>query len=177
MTRPAACRSIPWASAWNTAAAINLSYISSTAYFLDRPVPGRVSADATGEPFSTWAGPVSVALGIEHRYEAVDSDSTPIDQARGFFASNYTASSHGRYSVNEGAVEVVVPLAKDTAWAKSLDLNAAVRGTGYSTSGYVTTWKVGATYQPIDDIRFRATRSRDIRAPNLGELFSAGRSG
>jgi iron complex outermembrane receptor protein len=37
-------------------------------------------------------------------------------------------------------------------------LNAAVRATSYSTSGYVTTWKVGATYQPIDDIRFRATR-------------------
>jgi iron complex outermembrane receptor protein len=61
-------------------------------------------------------------------------------------------------------------------WAKSLDLNAAVRATSYSTSGYVTTWKVGATYNPIDDIRFRATRSRDIRAPNLSELFANGAS-
>src|SRR5207248_2071645 len=47
----------------------------------------------------------------------------------------------------------------------------------YSTSGSVTTWKVGAVYTPIHDITFRATRSRDIRAPNLGELFNAGRSG
>lgn len=57
---------------------------------------------------------------------------------------------------------------------RGLDLNGAVRGTSYSTSGYVTTWKVGATFQPIPDIRLRATRSRDIRAPNLGELFTAG---
>jgi iron complex outermembrane receptor protein len=76
--------------------------------------------------------------------------------------------------VTEGFAETVIPLAKDTVWAKSLDLNAAVRGTSYSTSGYVTTWKVGATYNPIDDIRFRATRSRDIRAPNLNDLYQAG---
>src|SRR3546814_12953799 len=46
--------------------------------------------------------------------------------------------------------------------------------TDYSTSGYVTTWKAGLTWEPVPDIRFRATRSRDIRAPNLGELFTAG---
>ncbi len=51
-----------------------------------------------------------------------------------------------------------------------------MRATDYSTSGYVTTWKVGATWEPIEDIRFRATRSRDIRAPNLNELFQAGTS-
>lgn len=51
-----------------------------------------------------------------------------------------------------------------------------MRATDYSTSGYVTTWKAGATWQPIDDIRLRVTRSRDIRAPNLNELYQAGSS-
>ena len=55
-----------------------------------------------------------------------------------------------------------------------LEFNGAVRATDYSTSGYVTTWRAGATWQPIEDIRFRVTRSRDIRAPNLNELFQAG---
>src|SRR5690606_19234614 len=63
------------------------------------------------------------------------------------------------------------------AFAETLDLNGAVRWTDYSTSGEVTTWKLGATWAPIDDVRFRFTRSRDIRAPNLGDLFNAGRSG
>ena len=154
----------------------SLDYISSTAYSWIALAQDVFQVSATGEPFSPWAGPVSVALSAEHRYESVDSDSTPIDQARGFFASNYTAS-HGRYSVNEGAIETVIPLAKDTAWARSFDLNGAVRFTSYSTSGFVTTWKIGGSWKPIDDITFRATQSRDIRAPNLGDLFSAGRSG
>src|SRR5207253_1345518 len=67
--------------------------------------------------------------------------------------------------------------AKDQTWAKVLDLNAAVRATSYSSSGYVTTWKIGATYTPIDDVTFRATRSRDIRAANLNELYSSGGGG
>jgi outer membrane receptor protein involved in Fe transport len=55
-----------------------------------------------------------------------------------------------------------------------LNVNAAGRYTDYSTSGSVQTWKAGATYSPIPDIKFRGTYSRDIRAPNLQELFAAG---
>jgi iron complex outermembrane receptor protein len=73
-------------------------------------------------------------------------------------------------------VETVVPLATNEPWARLLEFNGAVRATDYSTSGFVVTWKVGASYQPIEDIRFRATRSRDIRAPHLGELFASGTS-
>ena len=127
----------------------------------------------TGEPFSTWAGPVSVATGVESRLEKVFGISDP-DSLRNNWQFGNFLPNFGRYTVTEGFVETVIPLAKDTVWARSLDVNAAMRATSYSTSGYVTTWKVGATYTPIDDIRFRATRSRDIRAPNLSELFAAG---
>ena len=68
----------------------------------------------------------------------------------------------------------MVPLAKDLSFAKSLDFTGAVRETGYSTSGLVTTWKVGLTYSPVSDFTLRVTHSRDIRAPNLAELFQAG---
>src|SRR5690606_14274657 len=39
-------------------------------------------------------------------------------------------------------------------------------------SGGVTTWKVGGTWDLSDALRLRITRSRDIRASNLGELFT-----
>ncbi|MBL8555770.1 MAG: TonB-dependent receptor, partial [Phenylobacterium sp.] len=42
----------------------------------------------------------------------------------------------------------------------------------YSTSGAVTTWKVGGSYKPVPDLRIRGTLSRDIRAPSLFELFA-----
>jgi iron complex outermembrane receptor protein len=123
-----------------------------------------------GEPFSTWAGPVSLAAGIEHRRESVDGTNDPLSTTRSYFAGNYRATT-GAYNVTEGYLETVVPLAKDVAFAHSLDLNAAVRVTDYSTSGTVVTWKAGLTYAPVPDIKFRVTRSRDIRAPNLAELY------
>ncbi|WP_116812372.1 TonB-dependent receptor domain-containing protein [Steroidobacter cummioxidans] len=134
------------------------------------------AANVSGEPFNSWAGPVSLAVGLEHRIEKVSGWASERDEATQFFAGNYKAS-HGKFNVTEGYVETLVPLARDMTMAQELDLNAAVRATDYSTSGYVTTWKGGLTWRPIEDLRFRFTRSRDIRAPNLGELFTAGQTG
>lgn len=131
-----------------------------------------VAATLRGEPFSTWAGPVSIATGIEHRRESVSGSSDPISQARGFNAGNYFPSS-GAYHVTEGFLEAVIPLAKDMPFAEKLDFNGAIRATDYSSSGYVTTWKAGLTYSPVNGLTFRGTRSRDIRAPNLSDLYSA----
>jgi iron complex outermembrane recepter protein len=70
-----------------------------------------------------------------------------------------------------------VPLAKDLPGAQALDLNAAVRYANYSTSGGVTSWKAGLSWKPIADLRIRATRSRDIRAPNIAELYAGSLEG
>lgn len=132
-----------------------------------------------GEPFSLWAGPVSLATGVEHRLEAAYGASSPTDLASGFFLGNYHPTV-GSYQVTEGFVETVVPLAHDYTWAKELDVNAAVRETGYTVSGNVTTFKVGATYDAPDAVkglRLRGTFSRDIRAPSLGDLYAGGRVG
>jgi len=158
----------------NSQAAID--YVTGTGYALIYLQQDVMAASASGNPFSTWAGPVSLAFGGEHRIEKVGGIASNRDINRFWFAGNFTAST-GKYTVTEGFVETVVPLADGESWAQKLDLNGAVRATDYSTSGYVTTWKIGATWTPVDDITFRATRSRDIRAPNLGDLFLAGRSG
>jgi outer membrane receptor protein involved in Fe transport len=132
------------------------------------------SADLSGEPFRDWAGPVSLAFDFQHRREAVDA--TPDANSGKYFAANYGVI-HGSYTVTEGSAETVIPIARDQVWAKSLDLNGAVRLTDYSTSGRVTTWKAGATWDILPGLRIRATRSRDIRAPNLSELFQTGAGG
>jgi outer membrane receptor protein involved in Fe transport len=144
------------------------------------------SVDVNGEPFSTWAGPVSVAFGFEHRVEDYTVTGDPVSTGGpgcndpllncvgggNWFNGNFFSGA-GRYDVNEGFVETVIPLLKDVDWG-DFELSLAGRATSYSTSGYVNTWKVGATYQtPISGLRFRALQSRDIRAPNLSELFAA----
>lgn len=121
---------------------------------------------ATNNVFSTWAGPVSIAFGGEWRKEKIDGF---VEQQyeTGWLYGNYLVTK-GDYHVTEGYVETVVPL-----W-QGLDFNGALRFTDYSISGNVETWKVGLTYRPIDDIKLRVTSSKDIRAPNLSELFAAG---
>lgn len=151
-------------------------YVYGTGYGLTKLGQEVWAVNASGEPFSTWAGAVSLAVGGEHRTESMTGIASALDLAAAYFAGNFGAST-GSYNVTEGYIETVVPLAKDTEWAKSLDLNAAVRFTDYSTSGFVTTWKAGATFSPIDDLTFRGTISRDIRAPNVGDLFTSDRPG
>jgi outer membrane receptor protein involved in Fe transport len=157
----------------NTDAARN--YVLGTSWGRTRLTQSVAAATLHGSPFSTWAGLVSIAMGIEHRREGVSGSNDPLSTTRSYFVGNFRATS-GSYTVTEGFLETVVPLARDLPFIESLDLNAAVRATDYSTSGYVTTWKIGATYKPISDLTFRFTRSRDIRAPNLAELFTAGSS-
>lgn len=86
-------------------------------------------------------------------------------------------SANGDYDVKEAYAEVAVPLVKDTPFFQELSLNGAVRMTDYSTSGSVTTWKVGGVWAPNEQLLFRATYSSDIRAPNLFELYSGPQSG
>jgi outer membrane receptor protein involved in Fe transport len=155
----------------NTPEAIN--YLEGTAHMDSRFFQDVAAVNFRSEPLSDWAGPISLAVGASHRREATNATSTVSDQTQDFFAGNYIPTI-GSYTVDEGYLETIIPLLKDEQFAKELSLDLAARATNYSVSGYVTTWKVSVSYSPIDDLRFRGTLSRDIRAPNLGELYTAG---
>lgn len=158
-----------------------LGYVLGTSWRKTRVSQDVIAANLRGEPFSTWAGPVAVALGAEYRREKTVFDADPIANANGWFTNN-GKSYKGEVKVKEAYVEAIVPLLRDSALGKSLDLNGAVRFTRYDISGRssslpATTWKIGFGYQPIAGLRFRGTYSRDIRAPNSEELFSTGTQG
>jgi outer membrane receptor protein involved in Fe transport len=88
-----------------------------------------------------------------------------------WYAGNFQPG-HGVFHEWEIFEETNIPLLNDTTWGK-LDANVAGRYTHYTTSGDVETWKVGAVWDsPFDGVRLRALQSRDVRAPNLLELFA-----
>lgn len=132
-----------------------------------------IAANLSGSLFDLPAGPLSFAAGAEYRTEKAVATVDALSQSAAYFAGNYKAFN-GKYNVKEVYAEIGVPVLQDSAVGRSLDLNFAGRLTDYSTSGSVVTWKAGFRYEPIDGIEVRATRSRDIRAPNLQELFLAG---
>lgn len=133
-----------------------------------------IAGSIQGEPFSTWAGPVSIVLGGEYRREAVNSRPDALSVAGRFAVTNNRALA-GAYSVTEGFGETVIPLARDLPLLKRLDFNGAVRLSHYNLAGDRTTWKLGFTNDLTDELRVRATRSRDLRAPNLQELYTVQR--
>jgi len=147
-----------------------------------------------GTVFELPGGPAKVALGAEWRKESFVQTTDPISSSirtgagiQGFppglrntlggFERSNPQPAGGDVTVKEVFGEVNLPLLEGVPLAETLSFNGAARYTDYSNSGGVVTWKVGGVYAPIPDVRFRATRSRDIRAPNLGELYRGSSQG
>lgn len=130
------------------------------------------AASLRGEPFSIWAGPVSVAVGFEARREASDTKIDDLSKA-GRWASLILAEEGGSFSVEEGFGEVVIPLVRDVPGFNLLEFNGAARLSDYSTSGSIWSWKLGVIDQVVEGLRVRAVRSRDIRSGSIAELFTA----
>ena len=148
-----------------------------------------VIANLAGKLGETWAGPIRVAVGAEYRRNALRRVSTAdpavpqlrtgirgIDPAAPPFVLTNAGAAGGSQNVKEANVEIEVPLAREETALHRLSISGAARYTDYSTSGGVTTWKLGASWEPVENLRFRAARSRDIRAPTLFDLFAGGTS-
>lgn len=165
-------------------AAIN--YVLGSTEFLSTQKMDDVSASVTGAPLHDWAGPVNVALNAEWRrlWWELDSDATPTDPVNCTgIQYNCSASTLLWYDgatpsrspvqqrVGEAALEFDAPLLKNVLLAKDVSINGAARYTDYDTSGSAVTWKAGLVWKVGDQLTLRATRSRDIRAPTLYDLY------
>lgn len=128
-------------------------------------------ASVSRDLFENWAGTVKMAAGAEYRREDIKGSNDPISAANGFAFNNPQVFS-GDENVKEGFGELLIPLARDVLLARNLELNLAGRVTEYSSVGTIEAWKFATNYEPVSGVRFRALASRDIRAPNLGELFT-----
>lgn len=154
-----------------SAAAIN--YVSAQSFLNRQQQQDVAGANISGDPFEIWAGPVSLATGIEYRREKIEQQTDPASLARLLTLSN-ALPVNGQYDVTDIYLEGVIPLLKEVPFAEKLELNAGVRWSDYSTVGNVTTWKAGLVWTPLDSVMVRVSQSRDIRAPNASELFAPG---
>ncbi len=70
-------------------------------------------------------------------------------------------------------MEMSVPLVQGKPFAEQLSFDTAYRYSDYSSGIQTDTYKFGADWAPVEDIRFRASFQRAVRAPNIVELFTA----
>lgn len=151
-----------------------LDYIFGTSVFDTRTTQKVFDATVSGTVFDLPAGPLQFAAGYEWRKLSANT----VADARSLTGSYRLVNQQnfsGAYTIKEFFGELQIPVLKDAPFAQSFDINLAARHTDYSTSGGVDTWKAGFSWEVTDWLRFRGTRSRDIRAPNLEELFATGR--
>ncbi len=145
----------------------------------------------SGSPFDTWAGPVNVAVSVQARklsYAVRSSQepagiSSPLNCAGlrriscsatnlEYFQAESASRSNVSVSTKEAALELNVPLLADKPFFEMLAINGAYRISDYSTSGGISSWKAGMDWNVGGGLSFRATRSRDVRAPTMHELFA-----
>lgn len=117
---------------------------------------------------------VQVAFGAEYRRDYLSSV-TDVSFATGDGAGQGgpTIGFTGAVDTKDVFAEIQIPLAEGQAWADFASIDAAYRHSEYSTGISADTYKVGADYAPIADVRFRASYARAVRAPNVIELFQA----
>ena len=76
-------------------------------------------------------------------------------------------------NVNDLFMEASFPLVQGRPGAEQLSVDTAYRYSDYTSGTQTDTYKVGADWAPVEDVRFRASFQRAIRAPNIVELFTA----
>ncbi|MBN1237583.1 MAG: TonB-dependent receptor, partial [Gammaproteobacteria bacterium] len=156
----------------------------------------------TGEVSEGWgAGPVSLATGLTYREQSFRDGAFPVDVdalgppfnapdlgIRGI-ASAWSGGSpnlhqfstvsllSGSYDVWEWFGELNVPLWESSSENQRLGSTFAYRSSDYSSSGRVEAWKAGLDFRVARDLRFRATKSRDVREPTFSERFDSSPNG
>lgn len=132
-----------------------------------------LQGNISGEVFQLPAGPLGVAIGVEHRVETSSATNDVLTQ-QGLNGGNKAPNISGAYHVTEEYAEANIPILKDLPFVRSLSVDVSDRMADYSTIGHINSWRTGGEYAPTDDVRFRGHYSVSVRAPHVGELYDPG---
>lgn len=132
---------------------------TSSVKLIDFKATGQVGVTLPG-------GPLSVAVGAEHRWEEADNPPVPFTDTGEIVGLGYSAFSQKR-RVTAVYGEVVAPVTK---W---LELNGALRYDRYSDFGNTTNPKVGFKLTPLPQFAVRGTYAEAFRAPGPAETGGA----
>jgi outer membrane receptor protein involved in Fe transport len=162
-------------------------YVRYDATDLQTAKQTNAALNISSELFALPAGPLGIAAGYEYRREsasdlpdvfaATPSSVLPLVGGVAQLPTTHVTRSptSGSYDLHEVYAETAVPLLKGVPGIYSLDVDAAVRYSRYSTVGGKATTKFGVAYRPIEDLLVRGTYSQGFRAPSILELFQGER--
>ena len=157
----------------SSAAVAFVNPASESSSTLQQFVAQAFIAGTTENFFNLPGGAPGIVVGTEYRKEKSNFEVDPFEQA-GFYFESGTQPERGSFSVKEVFGELELPLLGDMPFARLLTVKGSARYSDYSLAnvGGVFTWAVDGIYKPVDDLTFRASYARAVRAPNITNLFS-----
>jgi iron complex outermembrane receptor protein len=116
---------------------------------------------------------VQVAFGAEYRKDKLDNYTDELlTSAQLSGTGGATIGISGETAVTDLFAEINVPLLTDVTFAQSLGFDAAYRYSDYDSLS-TDTYKFGMDWAPIEDVKFRGSYQKAVRAANVVELFTA----
>ena len=133
-----------------------------------------IGLNFTGDLFGLElpGGEIGVAVGYEHRQERFDFRPSQALASGNIAGFNGAPPVSGGFTVSSYYAEAYLPILSGVTGFDQLDLELAFRSEDYNTSGSIESYKVGASWAPVESFRFRGGFNRAVRAPSIGELFS-----
>lgn len=128
-----------------------------------------------GDVIRLPAGTAKFSLGYEHRREEASYTPFLANEEGLTGVGTIEMASGGHYDTNEISGELLVPIVGRNFTLPLIHLiefSAAGRHVNNSLAGSENVFDLGLRYQPVQDITFRVSRSRNFRAPNLYELYA-----
>ena len=126
-----------------------------------------------GVKLPTASESLKVALGVEYRRDHLEN-STDVELSSGNLSGTGgpAIGLSGTVQVKEFYGEARLPLVQGKPGAEQLNVDAAYRNSDYGNIKS-NTYKLGADWAPVQDVKLRGSFQRAIRAPNIIELFTA----
>ncbi|WP_426173944.1 TonB-dependent receptor domain-containing protein [Massilia sp. TWR1-2-2] len=149
------------------------NFMTTTAASTENLTQRVAEASVQGALFDLPAGELQFSASVNYRkntYSYLPDSQLAAQNIEAVIASQ---RSSGATSVKEAALELRIPLLRDAPFAKTLAVSPGARISDYDISGIAKTWKVDAEWSPIHSVMVRGGVQHSIRAPNIGELFSA----
>ena len=115
---------------------------------------------------------IQVAFGAEYREENLDfNPDNGFRQGLGAGQGGATGPVSGGYDVTEGFIEFSIPVIEGKSFAEEVTLDAGYRYSDYDYGETTDTYGARVGWAINQQVKFRGSYQRAVRAPNVQELF------
>jgi len=144
---------------------------TTTERIIEGTITGNLADYGIKSPWATDGIGVSVGFQSRRDHLTYNPDQAELSNDLSGFGGAGVIVNNG-LSVLEGFGEIQVPIVQDMPFVHDLTFNGGYRQSHYSTGINANTFKVGLEWAPTEDIRFRGSFNRAVRAPNILELYT-----